>query len=460
MRLLSLFIVLILFSACRKEDIITSDPSAKLQFSADTILFDTVFTSTGSTSRRLKIYNHHKNAIKISRIELAGSNNSFYQININGQGVNSASNVEISGKDSISIFIKVFIDPNLENAPFIVSDSLQFLTNGNKQSVQLRAYGLNANFYHTETLRGNLTWSNDKPYVIYNSVIIDENSKLTIRKGTKIYFHKGSKMLVAGTLQSEGDVLENISFSGDRLESAYMNEPGQWGGIHFLQSSTDNIISYTIIKNALVGIRVDSLSNNGHPKLILNGTIIKNMQVSGLIMYNAEVSAFNNLIYNCGLFLVYGAMGGNYNFKQNTFAGFNFSFSRQNPAVYFADYYQADNFMQTAELNLTLTNNIIWGNNLNELILDKKSTFPFKISAQNNLIKSNDEDFINNGNILNTDPLFLDPRKENYGLSMSSPAINKGLTLTSDPSLFPFLEKDLKSIKRIFPSEIGCYEFR
>lgn len=450
--------ILILFSSCRKENIVTSNPTVKLQFSTDTVFFDTVFTSSGSTSRKLKVYNPNKNAVKISEVKLAGGNNSSYQININGQPVNVSNNIILAGKDSLNIFVKIFINPGSENLPFIVSDSLQFVTNSNKQSVQLRAYGQNAHFYNREILSGNTIWTNEKPYVVYNSLLISKDSKLTIQKGVKVFFHHGSEMLIAGTLQCEGEVSEPVDFSGDRLENIYDDEPGQWDGIHFLQTSTNNILNFTNIKNALAGVRVDSLSNNSNPKLVVNSSVIKNMQVAGLIMYNADVSVFNTLIYNCGQYLVYGALGGIYNLKHNTFAGLNFEFNRQNPAVYFADYYQANQSLQTAALSVTLTNNIIWGSNINELIIDKKGSL-FYEEVQNNLIKSSTGLQQENGNILNMDPLFFDQKKGNFKLTGTSPGLNTGLNLSTDRYLKLYLAKDLNNIERIFPSDIGCYEF-
>lgn len=449
---------LLLFSACRKEEIITMDESAKLQFSADTILFDTVFTSIGSTSRRLRVYNPNKNAVRISEIALAGSDASSYQVNINGQAVNKATNLELAGKDSLSIFIKVSINPGSAALPFIVADSLRFLTNGNRQSVQLRAYGQNARFINEEIINGNVIWDKQLPYVIYNSALLSEGSKLTIEKGTRIYFHKDSKLFVAGTLDAQGDLNDTITFSGDRLEKMYNDEPGQWGGIHFLSRSKDNILRFTRIKNAVAGVRVDSLSTNANPKLIISNSIIKNMQVAGLLMYNADVSAFNNLVYNCGQFLIYGALGGRYDFKQNTFAGMNFIFARQTPAVYFADHYLGGNVMQTAALNISFVNNIIWGSNPNELLIERKGNLLFDVSVQSNLLKTTSDAFTNN--LLNLDPLFTDARKENYRLTAGSPVLNKGRNLASDPYFTPYLITDIQTNARIFPSDLGCYEFK
>jgi hypothetical protein len=204
---------------------------------------------------------------------------------------------------------------------------------------------------------------------------------------------------------------------------------------------------------------VDSLSNNSNPKLILTNSVIKNLQVAGLLMYNADVSAFNNLVYNCGQFLLYASLGGRYDLKQNTFAGMNFMLSRQTPAVYFGDYYQADKTLQTAALDVSLVNNIIWGSNASELLLERKGTAPFTISVLNNLLKTNSAEF-NTSNLMNQDPLFADARKENYRLTGQSPALKKGADLSADRYYSRYLRYDLVNNARIFPSALGCYEFK
>ena len=46
-----------LFASCRKEEKLTRSTSAKLEFSVDTVIFDTVFTTIGSATKQLKVYN-------------------------------------------------------------------------------------------------------------------------------------------------------------------------------------------------------------------------------------------------------------------------------------------------------------------------------------------------------------------------------------------------------------------
>ncbi|MGB4773884.1 MAG: hypothetical protein WBP45_01815 [Daejeonella sp.] len=457
--ILTIFAISLFFSACQKQDDFTTDTSAKLSFSTDSILFDTVFTSIGSTTRRLKVFNPNKKAVKISQIKLAGGNTSPYQININGLPVNQANAVELAGNDSLYIFIKVNINPNNDALPFIVADSLLFETNGNQQKVQLAAYGQNANFLNGENINQNTTWHKPLPYVIYNSVFVNQNVQLTIAAGSKIYFHKGSKLIVAGSLSAEGSVKDSVIFSGDRFEPIYLDEPGQWGGLHFLSTSFNNQLNHAIIKNALIGIRVDGLSINNNPKLLLTNSTIKNIEVSGLAMFNTDVKAFNNLIFNCGQYLVYGVLGGVYDFKQNTFSALNLNFTRQTPAVYFTDFYTSNNSNQTALLEATLANNIIWGSLDEELVFEKKGIAEPDITLMNNLLKTKTPAFSANGNLINTDPLFINAIDEKYQLSTGSPAINKGTDLSSDAWFNPYLSTDRSGKARTFPSDLGCYEF-
>ena len=77
--------LLFLGYSCKKENPISNDPSLKLSFSTDTLLFDTVFTSLGSTTHHLMIYNKHDDDLKISSIRLLGGEDSPYRLNLDGE---------------------------------------------------------------------------------------------------------------------------------------------------------------------------------------------------------------------------------------------------------------------------------------------------------------------------------------------------------------------------------------
>ena len=113
-----LFFVLIAATvlSCRKEEKLTRSTYAKLEFSLDTVVFDTVFTTIGSATKQLKVYNRNNQKIEVSSIALVGNSQSTYRINVDGVPGN-AKFIHIPANDSIYIFIDVTVDPNNQNSP-------------------------------------------------------------------------------------------------------------------------------------------------------------------------------------------------------------------------------------------------------------------------------------------------------------------------------------------------------
>lgn len=449
-----MFFITFLASACRKGEHLTTDANAKLSISNPEILFDTIFTSVGSITKRIKIANPNKDAVNISEVKLAGGSASPFSININGENLFAKNDLVINGQDSINVFVKVTINPNAQNLAFLVQDSIIFNTNGNRQVIALMAYGQNAAFVNNAVIGTNTVWTKTLPYIINGTLTVKNGSTLTIQPGTKIYFHKDANLNVEGNLTVNGTVSEPVMFCSDRLEKVYQDEPGQWKGI-FIKRNGNGLIKHAIIKNASVGITSDSLSLNANPKLILSSSIIKNMQVAAYIGYHSELLAFNNLIYNCGNYLIYAAGGGNYNLKQNTFVGYNLNFPRKTAALSFSDYLSASAYNK---LQLDLTNNIIWGNLTNELDIQRKSPAVVQSNLWNNIIRTGTSTYNGNGNLINIDPLFVDKALENFEVTANSQAIKKGKDLSADAYSGNYFNKDIKEKTRFYPSTLGCYE--
>ncbi len=447
-------LILLLASACRKGERITTDPNARLTIADENVLFDVIFTSLGSTTKRIKIENRNNDAVKVSEIRLAGGNTSAFSINVNGENTFNKNDLVINGQDSGNLFIKVTINPTAENLPFLVQDSIILYTNGNRQVVQLLAYGQNAVFVKTSTIDVNTVWNKSLPYIINGPLTVKNGSSLNIEPGTRVYFHKDASLNIEGNLSVNGTVAEPVLFCSDRLEKSYNDEPGQWKGI-FVKRTGSGVIKNAVIKNASVGITSDSLSLNAGPKLILNSSIIKNMQVAAYIGYHSELLAFNNLMYNCGNYLIYVVGGGNYNLKQNTFAGYNLNFPRKTASLSFSDYLSANAYNR---LKIDLTNNIIWGSLTNELDIQKKTTAAQQLSLWNNLIRTTNNGYGTNGNILNIDPSFINKDMEDFEVSATSSARKKGADLSTDPYFADYLNKDIKDNARISPSTLGSYE--
>ena len=456
MRLLTCTWIITIFflSSCRKDERVTTDPGALLTFAKDSLLFDTLFSTLGSTTKRIKIANPNRSALNIAEIKLSGGSTSSYHLNINGEPTNLKQNLIINGGDSLNIFVKVSIDPTATALPFLVQDSIIVSYNGNKKALQLLAYGQNAVFINGGTISGNVNWTNNLPYVINGTPTLTKGSQLTVSAGTKVYFHKDAALNIEGFLNANGSAAAPVMFCGDRLESIYSEQAGQWQGIH-LKPSGSALIKNAVIKNASVGITSDSLSQNANAKLILANTVIRNMQVAAYIGYHSELNAFNCLMYNCGNYILYAVGGGNYNLKQNSFAGYNPDFPRKNAALTFSDYLSSKAYNN---LQINLSNNIIWGSLSNEIEIQKKSTAVIQSVMANNLVRTTNAALNTNNNIINTDPQFVSPLSGNFNVSNTSAAIKKGIDLSGDNYFDAYLNKDINGADRIFPSTLGCYQ--
>ena len=118
--------ILIGLTACRKPTHFSDNESLKISFSTDTVTFDTVFTSIGSSTRQLMIYNNNNENLKIGSIRLEQGNQSQFSINVDGQSGYKFSDVEIYSKDSIYVFVRVTINPNDQNDCVMPLKSIEF----------------------------------------------------------------------------------------------------------------------------------------------------------------------------------------------------------------------------------------------------------------------------------------------------------------------------------------------
>lgn len=114
-------------------------------------------------------------------------------MNVDGIPTRDIHDVEILEKDSLYIFIEATLNSNEQDSILLIQDSIVFEFNSNVQDVDLLAWGQDVHFLDGETIKTE-TWTSEKPYLIYNSILIDSNETLSIDAGVTIYFHKGSRM--------------------------------------------------------------------------------------------------------------------------------------------------------------------------------------------------------------------------------------------------------------------------
>lgn len=455
---LSIFLLGLFIISCKKEAYISS-PDALLFTSADTLHFDTVFTSVGSVTLSCKIFNPNDQKLKLSKIELMGGTNSFFSLNVNGSSGHIFTDIDIAANDSIYLFSTVTINPNLVANPFVVMDSISIQYNNNEKFIQLAAFGKNAHFLNNVSIANDTIWSNELPFVIMGSFNIQAGAKLEVNAGVQIYCHGDAAFTVHGTLKTNGafGIGNQVVFSGDRLDEPYVNYPGSWQGIVFSASSIQNILQHTIIKNAYDAVHVTGEGENTNIQVSINECIIDNAFRYGLYAENSYVSARNSLISNCGLHNVQ-LTGGKYAFTHCTLPGYSTDYLfHGNEVLSVTDKTPTEEIIS---LQAKFTNCVIYGEN--GFVTDEIETFFYgndaNIVFENVLFKGNESTgttFLNS--IQNLDPLFASIHQEDelydFRLLSGSPCIDAGI---ATGVLFD-LDGNLRNINLNKP-DMGCYE--
>ncbi len=356
-------------------------------------MFDTVFTTIGSSTRNIRIRNKNDQKIRISSITLQNGEGSSFFLNVDGTPGRSFSDIEIAANDSIYVFIQVKVDPQNSNSPLIISDVMNCTVNGKVQSIPLEAWGQDA-YYHystnaiqfkdgsflpysliSSTKNVDTVWKKNKPHVIYGYLVVDSAQKLTIEAGVRVYLNYKAGLWVYryGQLRVLGKKGDEVIFQGARREKEYSDEPGQWDRIWINEGSDNNLIDYAIIKNGYIGVQAelfDPKSFLGPGTLTIRNTVIQNMSMWGLYGLAYKINGGNNIISNCQEHSVNLMYGGVYNFYHCTFANFwRKSTPREKATVKINNYTDA----QVLDHSFYFGNCIIDGRLGNEIQIDLKA---------------------------------------------------------------------------------------
>ncbi len=500
---------LILWSSCRK-DFEFSPSTGSLEFSRDTVYLDTVFTNIGSSTYNLKVYNKSDDDIVIPSLGLAGGEASNYRLSVDGISGKRFEDIELLAEDSLFIFIESTIDinnfTNLDGT-YLYTDQIEFDSGSNLQKVELVTLVQDAVFIFPdrdnttkvietlildidgemvetelqgrELLPTELTFTNEKPYVVYGFATVPNGETLTIEAGARLHFHENSGIIVSngasinvnGAYSNDRDLMENeVIFEGDRLEPNFSDVPGQWGTIWLLDGSINNTINYATIKNATIGVLSDGNPDESTNKLNITNTQIYNSSSFGILGRNTSISGENVVINNSGLSSFAGTIGGKYNFTHSTIANYWDAGFRQFPSVLLNNFIVDENNVATlADLTEANFNNcIIYGNDNPEILLDEveDDAVVFNFKFTNCLIRFDDNsnnfsganyDFDDTskyeGIIFNQDPNFKDVDLNEMIIGDESAANGQGLA--SFASQVPF---DILNVNRVSSPDIGAYQ--
>lgn len=466
--------------SCEKQSWFEGE-QPRISVSLDTLTFDTVFTSIGSVTKLLKIFNKEKASILVD-VYINQASNQFFRINVNGIKGPRVTDMEILPNDSIYVFVEVTIDPDqpLSNSPFIIEDELRVRSQKTELVTTLVAYGQNANYITPKKGKANnflltcemneLSWDDAKPYVIYGRLFVD-SCTVVIPAGARIYVHGGVArsddniyndgmiiFLSKGRLQVNGAVDNPVIFQGDRLEQEFQLIKSQWAGILIWQGSENNYLNHVIIKNSVFGMRVDSASH-----LEMNSTTIWNTGESGLIGRHAKITANNCLFYENSQHAVQLAYGGDYTFNYCTitnYFGKRSALSINN--IQCGDQFCMLDLRRYNEIKANFTNCIIVGNDDDEVDIDLNYNYMVDISFDHcalvtkELLKDVKLSLVDRCKeciyINRQDRLFLDRVKNNFLLDTMSVVRSKGIPI-------PSILVDIRNNVRKTAPDMGCFEF-
>lgn len=417
-------------TSCISDDFTTS-PSDILAFSTDTVSFDTVFTDLGTPTARLKVFNRAKKSVNISSIKFEKSD-TYFSMNVDGVSGREFQDVEIRGNDSIFVFIECYLPENALNVPVLEEDNLQFITNGVTQNVVVEAYGQNVTRLRGEIVTEDMTLTAERPYVVFDSLVVEKGANLKIEPGANVLFHDKAKLIVKGTLNAVGKPGEMINLRGDRMDNvlpdvAYDILAGQWGGVRIEAESFGNRMEYVDMRSTETGLVIDSCANLDQRKLLLVNSWLHNSQASALQSKYAWVDAYGCVFSEAANASV-SLTGGRHEFVQCTISNYYLFTAITEPLLCL--YHCLPGHFEENDQPLMVANFqncILYGlpSDINEGILDGSNVY-----IQYTSLKSkgeDDEHFI--ACLWDTDPLFYTVREDyyfNYHLQEGSPVIGAG----------------------------------
>ena len=328
--------------------------------------------------------------------------------------------------------------------------------------MKLTAYGQDVIIKRGETFTTDTHLTDERPYLIYDSLVVAPGATLQIEPGARLHFHHRASLLVQGKLQVEGSMEAPVQIRGDRLDRLFADLPydnlgRQWGGIRFYPESFGNKISYAYVRGMTSGIVLDSCASE-EPRLEIANSRIRNSSGNLITSVYSRLNCWNSELSDAGGAIL-SLTGGIADFTHCTIVNYYFYDIITSPIVNMSYCAPADTISGgPALLRARFNNSILYGNTSEIPSIDLTGSHVYFRSC---LLRSNGEDddnFINT--VWNGQPFFKATGEEHYYYnyrigSDKSDAIGKG---NPDFAIFP-LDKDMYGNLRSTSVDIGAYQY-
>lgn len=478
----------VLLCSCREEFRHFDQGEVWLDFSQDTIRFDTILSTQATITKTITVRNPSDKAVRISRVYLAGGASSRFRFNLNGNPASDQRDLVLGGKDSLYLFVQAVIDYRNRENPFEVIDYIRFELNDMKpQQVVLSAWGQDAHYWvgklsarvpYEDPLDGTyyaadslsfryFLWNETdypiaagRPYVIYGYLTVPAGKTLAIPAGVRMYFASNSGIwLQAGArLEIAGALNNPVVMTSMRQDGNYRHMAGQWGRIWLDSASGPHSVEYALIRNAQSAFWVESGC-----ALNIDDTRIENMSRHGILAKNAQVNGINLCISETQLNLCL-SRGGSYAFTHCTFANdfYGGMIGVYNRCLYLSDHNGKDAASrETGRLERAMFNNsIFYGRNSSQIETDlqdaaSREAFRFTRCLINQYPPLSGPNY--DSCRWNENPFFVNADAYDFDIdTIASAAVGRG----SAEFVQGKAMQDLKGRARALPPTIGAYEFQ
>lgn len=324
----------ILVASCSDYESFSNAPGFRLSFSADTIAFDTLVSTIPSSTKTLYVYNHNDDGMRISTIQLENGANSHFRVNVDGRFLTEGvwHDFEVLRYDSLVVRIEMTPPEAGSTEPLYFSDRLHFLLeNGATQTVVLTGGSIDAYIQKGGLIiKSDETLLTDKPYVIYDSLVVKPEATLTLTEGTRLMFHDKAALHVYGKLLVQGSMEKPVVLRGDRMDHMfdyllYDNTPSRWEGVIIHRGSYGNNLFQCDLHSSCFGIICEDTEqetpDETKPSVTLDCCILHNIGGDGLQLNNCVSRVTNTQVSNT-LGHTVNINGGKHTFVYSTLAQF------------------------------------------------------------------------------------------------------------------------------------------
>lgn len=295
-RILYFLAFVTVLAACSDDDSFGTSQALRLSFGTDTLQLDTVFCRVPSSTYTFWVYNHNEDGIRLQTVRLRKGNQTGFRVNVDGEYLDNSNgsivnNLELRQKDSLLVFVELTPTENGKADPQLIEDEIVFsLESGVEQQVVLQAWTWDAQRLYSPIVTHDSLINSRVPIIIYGGLTVAEGATLSIHS-TTIYFHDQAGLDVYGSLQTEQCLMR-----GDRLDHMFSYLPydrvsGQWKGVRFYETSSNNHLKTTEIRNTVDAIICDSSALDATTvRLRMDSCIVHNCGGYGVKATNANIS--------------------------------------------------------------------------------------------------------------------------------------------------------------------------